>query len=447
MTTEERDLFAHTSKDKDDTSPSEKHIEKPTPFRASTRTRAGGGFRPTPRVGATSKPELTDQLQQRKRRVRIGEQQSGRPQSYGQSYRRDDFPGRVENNRSQTPSFNNRFGREGQRGAFPGSYSDKEEQGQRRDAFRRFEKEYDANRALDSERTRGSGQSYPRQFRDTERTPYSGGGNRTLTSPQQKKKKKQTKAPIVPVKYREVLADPNEPIRLNKFLSNAGVCSRREADLLIEKGEIMVNGEVVTELGRRITRQDEVIYKEKRVEIESKVYVLLNKPKNCVTTSDDPECRTTVMDIVRYACPERIYPVGRLDRNTTGVLLITNDGDLASKLTHPSFKKKKIYHVWLNKDVSIEDMQKIADGVELDDGEIHADAISYVKEDDLSQVGIEIHSGRNRIVRRLFEYLGYRVVKLDRVYFAGLTKKNLPRGKWRYLNEQEVNNLRMGAFE
>ena len=230
-------------------------------------------------------------------------------------------------------------------------------------------------------------------------------------------------------------------------MSNAGVCSRREADLLIEKGEITVNGEVVTELGRRITRQDEVIYKDKRVEIESKVYVLLNKPKNCVTTSDDPECRTTVMDIVRYACPERIYPVGRLDRNTTGVLLITNDGDLASKLTHPSFKKKKIYHVWLNKDVSIEDMQKIADGVELDDGEIHADAISYVKEDDLSQVGIEIHSGRNRIVRRLFEHLGYRVVKLDRVYFAGLTKKNLPRGKWRYLNEQEVNNLRMGAFE
>ncbi|ERJ67959.1 pseudouridylate synthase [Porphyromonas gingivalis F0569] len=273
------------------------------------------------------------------------------------------------------------------------------------------------------------------------------GGNRTLTLPQQKKKKKQSKAPIVPVKYREVLADPNEPIRLNKFLSNAGVCSRREADLLIEKGEITVNGEVVTELGRRITRQDEVIYKDKRVEIESKVYVLLNKPKNCVTTSDDPECRTTVMDIVRYACPERIYPVGRLDRNTTGVLLITNDGDLASKLTHPSFKKKKIYHVWLNKDVSIEDMQKIADGVELDDGEIHADAISYVKEDDLSQVGIEIHSGRNRIVRRLFEHLGYRVVKLDRVYFAGLTKKNLPRGKWRYLNEQEVNNLRMGAFE
>lgn len=437
MTTEERDIFADTSKD--DISPSEKHIEKPTPFRSS-RMSSGGGFRPTPRVGATSKPEPTDQLQQRKRRVRIGEQQSSRPQSY----RRDDFSGGEGNNRSEAPSYNNQYGRDGQRTTYPASYRQNEERGQRRD--RHFEKEYDANRAMDSERMRGSGSSYPRQFRDTERSMYSG-GNRTLTLPQQKKKKKQPKAPIVPVKYREVLADPNEPIRLNKFLSNAGVCSRREADLLIEKGEITVNGEVVTELGRRITRQDEVIYKDKRVEIESKVYVLLNKPKNCVTTSDDPECRTTVMDIVRYACPERIYPVGRLDRNTTGVLLITNDGDLASKLTHPSFKKKKIYHVWLNKDVSIEDMQKIADGVELDDGEIHADAISYVKEDDLSQVGIEIHSGRNRIVRRLFEHLGYRVVKLDRVYFAGLTKKNLPRGKWRYLNEQEVNNLRMGAFE
>ena len=210
---------------------------------------------------------------------------------------------------------------------------------------------------------------------------------------------------------------------------------------------MQVNGEVVTTLGTKITRQDEVLFRDQPVHIESKIYILLNKPKNCMTTVDDPQNRRTVMDLVKNACPERIYPIGRLDRNTTGVLLLTNDGNLASKLTHPSFKKKKIYHVWLNKDVSIEDMQKIADGVELDDGEIHADAISYVKEDDLSQVGIEIHSGRNRIVRRLFEHLGYRVVKLDRVYFAGLTKKNLPRGKWRYLNEQEVNNLRMGAFE
>ncbi len=249
------------------------------------------------------------------------------------------------------------------------------------------------------------------------------------------------------VKYKEVLADPNEPIRLNKFLSNAGVCSRREADEFIQKGAVKVNGEVITELGTKITRQDAVTFNDKPVQIESKVYIVLNKPKNCVTTSDDPQERLTVMDLVKNACQERIYPVGRLDRNTTGVLLLTNDGDLASKLTHPSFKKKKIYHVWLDKNVSVEDMEKIANGMELEDGEIHADAISYASETDKSQVGIEIHSGRNRIVRRIFESLGYHVTKLDRVYFAGLTKKNLARGKWRYLNEREVNALRMGAFE
>ena len=249
------------------------------------------------------------------------------------------------------------------------------------------------------------------------------------------------------LKYKEVLADPNEPIRLNKFLSNAGVCSRREADEFIQSGAVKVNGEVVTELGTKITRQDIVLFNDQQVQIESKVYIVLNKPKNCVTTSDDPQERLTVMDLVKDACQERIYPVGRLDRNTTGVLLLTNDGDLASKLTHPSFKKKKIYHVWLDKNVSVEDMEKIANGLELEDGEIHADAISYASEADKSQVGIEIHSGRNRIVRRIFESLGYHVVKLDRVYFAGLTKKNLGRGKWRYLNEREVNALRMGAFE
>ena len=249
------------------------------------------------------------------------------------------------------------------------------------------------------------------------------------------------------LKYKEVLADPNEPIRLNKFLSNAGVCSRREADEFITAGAVKVNDVAVTELGTKITRQDKVEFNGKPVQIESKVYIVLNKPKNCVTTADDPQERLTVMDLVKNACQERIYPVGRLDRNTTGVLLLTNDGDLASKLTHPSFKKKKIYHVWLDKNVSIEDMEKIANGLELEDGEIHADAISYASEDDKSQVGIEIHSGRNRIVRRIFESLGYHVTKLDRVYFAGLTKKMLGRGKWRYLNEREVNALRMGAFE
>ncbi|MDR1454642.1 MAG: RNA-binding S4 domain-containing protein [Tannerella sp.] len=249
------------------------------------------------------------------------------------------------------------------------------------------------------------------------------------------------------LKYKEALTDPNEPIRLNKFLANAGVCSRREADEFIQAGVVKVNGNVITELGTKITRQDTVLFHDRQVQIEGKLYVLLNKPKNCVTSSDDPQERLTVMDLVRHACKERIYPVGRLDRNTTGVLLLTNDGDLASKLTHPSYKKKKIYHVWVDKDVAIEDMEKLATGIDLEDGEIHADAVSYANESDKKQAGIEIHSGRNRIVRRMFEALGYRVVKLDRVYFAGLTKKNLGRGKWRYLNEKEVNMLRMGAFE
>ena len=248
------------------------------------------------------------------------------------------------------------------------------------------------------------------------------------------------------IEYKEQFVDPNEPIRLNKFLANAGVCSRREADEFITAGVVSVNGVVVTELGTKVKRTDEIKFHDQPVNIERKVYVLLNKPKDCVTTSDDPQERKTVMDFVKGACKERIYPVGRLDRNTTGVLLLTNDGDLASKLTHPKYLKKKIYHVWTDKAISEEDMQRIADGIELDDGEIHADAFSYVS-DDRNQAGIEIHSGRNRIVRRIFEHLGYRVTKLDRVYFAGLTKKNLPRGRWRYLTQEEVNYLRMGAFE
>lgn len=240
--------------------------------------------------------------------------------------------------------------------------------------------------------------------------------------------------------------DPNSEIRLNKYMANAGLCSRREADEYITAGKVKVNGQVVTELGTKIKRNDVVEYDDKVVTPERKCYILLNKPKDCVTTSDDPNGRTTVLDLVRNACAERIYPVGRLDRNTTGVLLLTNDGDLASKLTHPKFVKKKIYHVWTDRDISEEDMQRIADGIELEDGEIHADAISYVS-DDRNQAGIEIHSGRNRIVRRIFEHLGYRVTKLDRVYFAGLTKKNLPRGRWRFLTQEEVNILRQGAFE
>lgn len=249
------------------------------------------------------------------------------------------------------------------------------------------------------------------------------------------------------IEYKEANIDPTVPVRLNKYLANAGICSRREADEFIQAGVVSVNGQVVTELGTKVLRTDDIRFHDQKVSMEKKVYVLLNKPKDCVTTSDDPQQRKTVMDLVKNACPERIYPVGRLDRNTTGVLLLTNDGDLASKLTHPKSLKKKIYHVFLDKKVTAHDMQQIATGITLEDGEVHADAIEYASATDKSQVGIEIHSGKNRIVRRIFESLGYRVVKLDRVLFAGLTKKNLRRGDWRFLTEKEVDMLRMGAFE
>ena len=249
------------------------------------------------------------------------------------------------------------------------------------------------------------------------------------------------------IEYKEENFDPTEPLRLNKFLANAGVCSRREADEFIQAGVVTVNGEVVTELGTKILRTDEVKFHDTPVSLEKKVYVLLNKPKDYVTTSDDPQQRKTVMDLVKDVCPERIYPVGRLDRNTTGVLLLTNDGDLASKLTHPKFLKKKVYHVHLDKNLTSHDMDQIREGITLEDGEIKADAVEYADERDKAQVGIEIHSGKNRIVRRIFESLGYRVTKLDRVQFAGLTKKNLRRGDWRFLTEKEVDMLRMGAFE
>lgn len=249
------------------------------------------------------------------------------------------------------------------------------------------------------------------------------------------------------ITYKEENLDPNAPIRLNKYLSNAGVCSRREADEFITAGVVSVNGAVVTELGTKVTRTDEVRFHEEPVQLERKVYVLLNKPKDCVTTVDDPQERKTVMQLVNNACRERIYPVGRLDRNTTGVLLLTNDGELASKLTHPKFLKKKVYQVTCDRVVSKEDLDKIASGIELEDGMVQADAVGFSNEDDRKEVGIEIHSGKNRIVRRIFEHLGYRVTRLDRVLFAGLTKKNLRRGDWRFLTEQEVNMLRMGAFE
>ncbi|HDP74610.1 MAG TPA: rRNA pseudouridine synthase [Bacteroidales bacterium] len=239
---------------------------------------------------------------------------------------------------------------------------------------------------------------------------------------------------------------PDDLIRLNRYIANSGVCSRREADELIANGQVTVNGKVVTELGTKVRRDDVVMYKGKRLTAERKVYILLNKPKDYVTTVDDPHAKHTVMELIEGACDVRVYPVGRLDRNSTGVLLLTNDGDLTTRLTHPSFKKRKIYHVGLDRKVKPDDLNKILQGVELDGEMIQVDAIDYVEGSDGSEIGIEIHSGQNRVVRRIFESLGYKVTKLDRVYFAGLTKKNLPRGKWRFLTEKEVNMLKMNRF-
>lgn len=238
-----------------------------------------------------------------------------------------------------------------------------------------------------------------------------------------------------------------ETIRLNRYIANSGVCSRREADKLIARGLVTVNGQVVTEMGQQVKRNDEVRFEGKKLNPEAKVYILINKPKDMVTTTSDPEGRRTVLDLIEEACEERVYPVGRLDRNTTGVLLMTNDGDLSKKLTHPSSEIRKIYHVFLNKPLEKEHLSLIKKGIELEDGLIQPDEVSYADPIDTTQVGIVIHSGRNRIVRRIFEHLGYTVEKLDRVYFAGLTKKNLPRGKWRFLSKDEIKFLKAGILK
>ncbi|MBN1926031.1 MAG: rRNA pseudouridine synthase [Prolixibacteraceae bacterium] len=262
--------------------------------------------------------------------------------------------------------------------------------------------------------------------------------NKRIASDQQTVKKVQTERPAQKKGFA-----PGEKIRLNRFLSNSGVCSRREADQFIQSGCVTVNGKIVSELGTKVSLSDDVRFNGEQLNPERKVYLLLNKPKGFVTTTNDPQERKTVMQLVERACPERIYPVGRLDKETTGLLLFTNDGDMAKKLTHPSHNIKKIYHVFLDKPLTKNHLLEIAAGIELDDGAIRTDAISYIDETEKTEVGIEIHSGRNRIVRRIFEHLGYTVKKLDRVYFAGLTKKNLPRGKWRFLTPIEINLLKM----
>ncbi len=246
--------------------------------------------------------------------------------------------------------------------------------------------------------------------------------------------------------FRQRFEDPSKPVRLNKYLANAGICSRREADDYIRAGVVSVNGVVVDSLGAKVMPTDRVLFHDQAVRREQKVYILLNKPKNTVTTTDDPQERHTVMDIVRDACPERVYPVGRLDRNTTGVLLLTNDGDLAARLTHPKFGKKKVYAATLDKELSVEAEQALREGVVLDGEKIVPDALEFPQGDRL-HIGLEIHSGQNRVVRRMFEQAGYRVMQLDRVSFAGLTKKNVPRGRFRFLTPKEVAMLQMGAFE
>ena len=361
-----------------------------------------------------------------------GEQRPYRPRpSYNPNYNYDNEEG-MQPQRPYRPRFNSQGGQERPQRAYSSSYYDNgEDMPQARPSRPRMSGGY-GRPSAPRPRFNQQGGNVPRPRRQQRTSDY---------NPNAKYNKKKQ------IEYKEIFVDPNEPIRLNKYMANAGICSRREADEFIASGAVMVNGNVVTELGTKILRSDEVKFHDQIISLEKKTYILLNKPKDTVTTSDDPQARKTVMDLVKNACQERIYPVGRLDRNTTGVLLLTNDGELASKLTHPKFMKKKIYQVQLDKDLTRADMDQLIQGIELEDGEIHADAISYVSETKKNQVGIEIHSGRNRIVRRLFEHLGYKVTKLDRVYFAGLTKKGLKRGDWRFLTEAEVNILRMGAFE
>jgi len=243
-----------------------------------------------------------------------------------------------------------------------------------------------------------------------------------------------------------VSEDSSELIRLNRYISNSGLCSRREADEMISKGLISVNGTIITKLGTKVSKRDDIRFKGKKLSAEKKVYILMNKPKGYVTTVKDPHAEHTVIELLGNNCPERVYPVGRLDKETTGVLLLTNDGELTGKLTHPKYERKKIYNVTLDKAVIKDDMFKLTEGIELDGELIASDSVAYSDLPDKSKIGIELHFGQNRVVRRLFESLGYRVKKLDRVYFAGLTKKNVPRGKWRYLSEKEISMLKRGLF-
>ncbi len=396
------------------------------------RNKRSEGFSPRNenRERSSFNPNFNEDNRLRRPRFKASE---GRPR-FARVERRDsdnggEFNRYNRNNRSTRDFDSNRQGGEyNGRARFSGYGSQQSgERGNRQGGYRNYNNSYSG----------GDGATY-----NSERSTYGQRNRRTANyDPNAKYSKKKR------IAYREAVIDPDAPLRLNKYLANAGLCSRREADNYIQAGLVSVNGAIVTELGTKVTHSDDVRFNGERVNPERKVYVLLNKPKDCVTTVDDPQERKTVLQCLRGIGKERIYPVGRLDRNTTGVLLLTNDGDLASKLTHPKFMKKKIYHVTCDKNVAMSDMDLLVSGIELEDGPVYADEVTYVNDADRSQIGIEIHSGKNRIVRRMLEHLGYRVTKLDRVLFAGLTKKNLKRGDWRYLTEKEVNMLRMGAYE
>ena len=295
-----------------------------------------------------------------------------------------------------------------------------------------------------------SGGDQPEQGRKPYRGGSSGYGNRNdkgRAAADRRTAKRSYRAGDKPDHYPKYAPSkmPSE-MRLNRFIAQSGLCSRREADDYIQAGLVTVNGVTVTELGTKVKPSDEVRFNDERIQGEKKVYLVLNKPKGYVTSMEDPHADKTVMDLVKNACTERIYPVGRLDKNSVGLLLFTNDGDVASRLTHPSLEKKKIYQVTLDKPLTRADMERIAEGVTLEDGEVYADEIAYAS-DNKKEVGVEIHSGRNRIVRRIFEHLGYSVQKLDRVYYAGITKKNLKRGAWRFLTREEVERLKSGRYE
>ena len=307
----------------------------------------------------------------------------------------------------------------------------------------------------DGRSERSSGRPPLRHTRPSERPDRSGGKlivkkvkpeDRSAVRAAQSENKSITKPRKRGARGSKVTEEVVPGIRLNRYIANSGVCSRRDADEHIKNGLITVNGKLVTDLGTRVTLDDDVRLKNKRLSAEKKVYILLNKPKDYVTTVEDPHAEHTVLELLGDDCPERVYPVGRLDKATTGVLLLTNDGDLTTRLTHPKYKRKKIYHVHLDKDVTKSDLFKLTEGIELDGEIVSADAVAYADTEDKSQIGIELHSGQNRVIRRIFETIGYNVKKLDRVYFAGLSKKNLRRGKWRFLTDKEVSMLKRGIF-